>query len=188
MSYFNLNAQAKQILRGNMLIIVCCGFYLAWWLLAYRPAKGIGGLKTGWLLILAFVAGLVAVIMIQRGISQTEMKTMLFSDRYLLAAGVVIYLVLLAVTLLIFKRQVTTELLLIVGWAVLTSSEINALYGSGFLSHNVAVVFTVVIIVSAILSLVCYVLYYSLDSWAGYVDGMVPLLLAAAIMLSLIHI
>lgn len=37
----------------------------------------------------------------------------------------------------------------------------------------------------AILSLICYVLYYGLDSRAGYVDGMIPLILAAAYMMVL---
>ncbi len=35
----------KQIFRSNILLIVCCAFYLAWWLLAFRPAGAVKGMK-----------------------------------------------------------------------------------------------------------------------------------------------
>ena len=74
------------------------------------------------------------------------------------------------------------ELFLIVGWAMLALWETNVLYGIGQLSHALAVIFTVIIGVSALISLVCYVLYYNLGARAGYFDGMVPLLMVALVM------
>ena len=95
---------------------------------------------------------------------------------------IAVYLILLAVTRLLFKRPVTTELFLIIGWAMLALSEINILYGVGRFSYRLAVIFTIVIGVAALISLVCYVLYYNLGNYAGYFDGMVPLLMAALVM------
>lgn len=69
-----------------------------------------------------------------------------------------------------------------VGWVVLALSEINALYGVSRFSHGLAAVFAVVIGVAALISLVCYVLYYNLGDRAGYFDGMIPLLLVAIVM------
>lgn len=173
---------AKQIFRSNLLLILCCAFYLAWWLLAFKPAGAVRGMKTGWLLIPAFGAGLAAIILAAKGIQSASVGAALFPGRSLLWGGVAAYFILLAITGLLFKRPVTTELFLIVGWAVLALSEIDVLYGAGRFSHWLAVIFAVVIGVAALISLVCYVLYYSLGDRAGYFDGMVPLLMVALVM------
>lgn len=90
-------------------------------------------------------------------------------------------MVLLVVTYLFFKRPVTTELLLIVGWAMLALTEINALYGMTVFSRKTALIFCGITAGAALASLVCYVLYYRLGNMAGYIDGMIPLVLAAVV-------
>lgn len=181
MAIRDFDFSARQIFRGNLLLILCCAFYLAWWLLAFKPSGAIRGMKTGWLLIPAFAAGLAAVILAVKGTQSASIKAALFPNGLLLWGGIAACLILLAVTVLLFKRQVTTELFLIVGWAMLALSEINALYGLGRFSHRPAVVFAVVIGVAALISLVCYVLYYKLGDRAGYFDGMIPLLAVALV-------
>ena len=172
---------SKQIFRSNILLIICCIFYLAWWLLAFKPSGGLRGIKTGWLLIPAFVAGVLAVILASKGITSAPAGTPLFPGKLLIWGGVAVYLILLVVTGLVLKRQITTELFLIVGWAVLALSEINTLYGTGRFSRRMAAPFAVVIVAAALISLVCYVLYYNLGDRAGYFDGMIPLLLVALV-------
>jgi len=83
---------------------------------------------------------------------------------------------------LLFKRPATTELFLIVGWFMLALAEINALFGLGLFSHNISVSFILIISVAVVISLVCYVLYFRLDSFKGYIDGMIPLLLSGLTM------
>ena len=181
MSIHDFDFPVKQIFRSNILLIVCCAFYLAWWLLAFRPAGAVKGMKTGWLLIPAFAAGIAAVVLAVQGIRSAPIEAALFPGGLLLWGGVAAYFILLAVTGLLFQRQVTTELFLIVGWAVLALSEINTLYGVGRFSRGMAVPFAVVIVAAALISLVCYMLYYNLGDRAGYFDGMVPLLLVALV-------
>ena len=181
MSIHDFDFPVKQIFRSNILLIVCCAFYLAWWLLAFRPAGAVKGMKTGWLLIPAFAAGIAAVILAVQGIRSAPIEAALFPGGLLLWGGVAAYFILLAVTGLLFQRQVTTELFLIVGWAVLALSEINTLYGTGRFSRRMAAPFAVVIVAAALISLVCYMLYYNLGDRAGYFDGMVPLLLVALV-------
>ena len=181
MSIHDLDFSAKQIFRSNILLIVCCAFYLAWWLLAFRPAGAGRGMKTGWLLIPAFAAGIAAVVLAVQGIRSAPAEAALFPGGLLLWGGIAAYFILLAVTGLLFQRQVTTELFLIVGWAVLALSEINALYGAGRFSRGLAVSFAAVIAAAALISLVCYLLYYNLGDRAGYFDGMIPLLLVALV-------
>ena len=176
-----LGTSGKQILMGNVLFIVCCGFYLAWWVLAFKPVGAITGLKTGWLLIPASIAGLWGVVQVLRG-ALVETPQQLLSGWVVLWGGIALYLVLLAVTVVLFKRQATTELFLIVGWAMLAVTEINALFGLGLTSRGLSIGLIVMIALAVAVSLVCYVLYYRLDDLAGYIDGMVPLILAALTM------
>ena len=131
-----MDLPVKQMFRGNLLFIVCCAFYLAWWLLAFRPAGAVRGMKTGWLLLPAFAAGLAAVLFTLKGIFSAPAQTALFPGGVLAWGGVAAYLALLAATRLLFHRPATTELLLIVGWAVLALAEISALYGAGRFSHG----------------------------------------------------
>lgn len=172
----------KQIFAGNLLLIVCCAFYLAWWVLAFKPSGAVGGFKSGWLLIPAFLAGLAAIFLAVGGMTSVSLRARLFPGGLLLWGGVAAYLVLLLLTRFLLKRPVTTELFLIVGWAAFALSEINTLYGAGLFSHGAAVGFSAVVGVTAVASLVCYILYYGLTGYAGYFDGMIPLLGVALVM------
>ncbi len=167
---------------GDVLLVGCCVFYLLWWALAFKPTGAVKGMRSGWLLIPAFLLGCAAVVLIARGTGAANGVDSFFSTGTVLLAGVVSYIVLLAVTCFAFHRQVTTELFLIVGWAVLVFLEVNALYGLRIVSGNGAVILFAAAVIVALVSMVCYVLYYGLDDRAGYADGMIPLLLAGAFM------
>ena len=169
----------KQFLSGNILLIFCCLFYLVWWLIAFKPKGAVKGIKSGWLLIPAALCGLAAVILICKAISATAKEARLIPVLVIFIIGVVLYFVLLAGTWFIMKRQVTTELFLIVGWAALACAEISALYAGGAYSKAAAIIFIIVIILMAAASMVCYLLYYNLDSVKGYIDGIIPLLIVA---------
>lgn len=182
MAIHDLGLPAKQIFRSNILLILCCMFYFAWWLLAFKPTGAIKGMKTGWLLVPALVAGLAAVNLAVKGVLSVSIKTALFPNKLLLWGGIAAYLILLAVTCLLFKRPATSELFLIIGWAVMALSEINVLYGVGQFSHGLAASCSVVIGAATLINLVCYVLYYNLGDRAGYLDGMIPLLMTALVM------
>ena len=176
-----LHAQEKLILAGNILLIICCAFYLAWWLAALRPS-GAGGPNTGWLLIPAAIAGLLGVVLALTGILSQSPALRLLPGSAILVGGFAAYVVLLVLTVRVLKRPATTELGLIVGWGMLALAEVNALYGSGVFTRRLSVGFLAVTGAAVVISLVCYILYYRLDSRAAYIDGMIPLLLAATTM------
>ncbi len=173
----------RQMLIGNLLLVGCCVFYLAWWIIAFKPTGAIKGMKSGWLLIGAFLCGLAGVILVVKG-SNAEGLTALLPRKAVIVCGLIIYLALVAVTSTLLKRQITTELLLIVGWAVLMFLEINGLFAWEEISQTVSIVLMIITIIFAIISLVCYLLYYNLDKSKGYVDGMIPLILAAVMMIA----
>ena len=176
------NTQEKQIFTGNVFFIICCIFYLAWWLLAFKPAGAVGGIKTGWLLIPASLTGLLGVILAIRGILGTTTGNLLFPGGFIIWGGIAAYLILLTITSLVLKRPATTELILIVGWGMLALAEINVLFGMGLFSHGLAAGLIITSCAAIAISLVCYVLYYRLDNNAGYIDGIIPLVLAALVM------
>ncbi|MDD3230962.1 MAG: hypothetical protein PHE09_17365 [Oscillospiraceae bacterium] len=178
---YNLSVTAKQIFKSNILLLICCVFYLVWWLLAFKPTGAIKGMKTGWLLVPASVTGLVSIILAVRGIQSASVRLTLFPNGLLVWGGIAIYFILLAVTHLLFQRPVTIELFLIVGWTTLALSEINVLYGIGRFSHALTVIFAVIVGIAALISLICYVLYYNLGNRASYFDGMIPLLIVALV-------
>ena len=174
--------QQKQIFIGNILFIACCGFYLAWWLLTFKTYTESVAMRTGWLLIPASFTGLAGVVLILNGILAKAPAARLIPAGYILWGGIAAFIVLLAVTVWIFKRPATSELVLIVGWGMLALAEIDALFGAGLFSHKLSAGFFAVICAASVISLICYILYYRLDSRAGYIDGMIPLLLAALVM------
>ncbi len=180
--FANFDSQTKQILSGNIWLIVCFVFYLAWWLIAFHPTHGIRGMKTGWLLIPAVIFGVLGVVEIIGGSTASEAGSALLSPVGIAVGAVILYIVLFAATFVFLKRQVTTELFLIVGWGALMLLEMSALYGLGHYSRTAAILLMVIIVIAAAVSLVCYLLYYNLDSVKGYVDGTIPLLIAAVMM------
>ncbi len=182
MSFMNFNLHTWELFWGNILLMVCCLFYLAWWIVAFHPNTPSKGLQTGLLLAAATAAGIAAVVLTVKGMRAIPHEAKLFPTNSILWGGIAAYFVLLAVTSLFFKRQVTTELILIVGWAMMEMSEIDALYGAGRFGLKAAVILSVVIGFAAVISLICYVLYYRLELTAGYIDGMVPLIILPLVM------
>ena len=183
--FFETGGSARQMFRGDLLLAGCCIFYLLWWVLAFKPTGAVKGLRSGWLLIPALFLGCAAVLLIIRGANGADTVSSFFSAGTVLPAAAVFYVLLLIVTRLAFHRQVTTELFLIVGWTALAFLESNALYGLGIVARGGALVLFTAAVIAAVLSMICYVLYYGLDDRAGYVDGMIPLLLAGVYMTAL---
>jgi hypothetical protein len=173
----------RQILTGNGLLLVCCGFYLAWWVIAFKPQGAVRGLRSGWLLIPAFLAGVLAVIWILHGCVQSPHdKTPVIPTTWIVCGGIVLYLVLAVVTSRVLHRPITTELFLIIGWAMLALAEVNALHGLGAYPSETAVPLAIAVGIVGVVCLVCYIVYYRLSDVASYIDGMIPLLLAGATM------
>lgn len=181
MKIFQFETAARQMLTGNVLLILCCACYLLWWLIAFRPSGHLDTINTRWILIPAFALGLTSIFVTLYGIRKADIRQILIPKDWILWGGIGAYVVLLIVTYVFFHRPVTTELLLIVGWAMLALAEINALYGMDVFSRKTAVIFCLITAAAVLGSLVCYVLYYRLGNTAGYIDGIVPLVLAAVV-------
>jgi len=162
--------------RGSFLVIGCCAWYLAWWVLAFRPVSPITGLASGWLLLPSLAFGVSGVYILAKGIRLAPHP---IEGNVLIVASVAVYLLLLFLSRFLLHRPVTTELFLIIGWALLTAMEINALSGLGVFSPPRIAWASVIAVLSVVVSLVCYFRYYGLEGVARYIDGMIPLFLVA---------
>ncbi len=172
----------RQVLAGNISLIICSAFYLLWWILAFKPVRPVTGMRSGWLLLPALIFGVAAVILIVQSIRTASLQQTIIPAGWILPLSTAVYVFLAVVTGRFMDRPVTTELVLIVAWAALTLSEVNMLYGTGVLSSGTACSFFAVTVLFALVSLAAYVLYYNLDKTIGYIDGMIPLILAGLMM------
>ena len=166
----------RQIIIGQVLLIICCIFYLIWWYLGFRPnttVNRMGGIN-GILLLLTAIFGI-------SGISFSLMPTpetinTQYRQLLIVLAGIGVYFLLMFITSTVFHRIVTSELFLIVGWTMLELSLLNRLSGSGFLTGSKLVAVYTVIVLAFIISMILYVTYYRMEEMKAFYSAMVPLI------------
>ena len=171
----------KVLLTGNWIMALCGCFYLAWWIVAFRPPEPRTTPAGRILLALAFLTGIAGFYLMSRTLSApaAEIQSGL-RNLWIVAGGIAVYAILLAGTALIFHRQITSELFIITAWTVLELCAVNFLYRYGVLSRITGGLLSGMILTAAVASLICYLLYYRLPYTEGYIDGCIPLILAIA--------
>ncbi len=175
----------SKLLAGNWFMVICSIFYLAWWLIVFRPPAPKGSMIGSILLILAFASGIIGLYLTigEMAFPTGEMQNRGIKGLFIMACGVILYVVLLVMTKAVFHRQVTSELFIITGWVVLEVAICNYMYALGAFSVREAVALSVVGLIVGLISLICYVLYYELPYVKGYVDGCIPLVLVMITMI-----
>jgi hypothetical protein len=170
-----------EIFAGNLLLLFCTLFYLAWWVVSYRPNSS-GGSAGGFYITAAFITGIAAIALMYGGINSLSQDSKGLPVRFILMGGVAMFFILLLITAVAFHRIVTSELMLIHIWAVLELSAVAVLYGTGRFGAGRAAALAVLVGIATIAGLICYVLYYRLDETARYWNGMIPLTTDAFVM------
>ena len=162
--------------------ILCCVFYLVWWYRGYRPGVVVsrtGGVN-GVLLFATAAFGVAGLIC-----SLTQVRTTVaykISPMLIVIGGIALYFALLLITRFAFRRVVTTELFLIVGWIMLEMTVINRLYAAEILTNDRFLIMCVVIILAFVISIILYVIYYRMEEIRAFYAAMVPLITEAAAM------
>jgi len=192
----HLDSASGRIFAGNLCLAVCCLFYLAWWCAAFRPENlsgetagtGVFGSAPGSTAVLSAVlflalllSGITGLYFVISGMKKAEAAKQLLSPAGIVIGCIAAYLCLLAVTRFVFHRQVTTELILIVGWVMLELLEVNTLYGCNTLGKPAVILLFCVTAAAAAGSFIAYMCYYKLAPKSAYIDGMVPLILIGAV-------
>ena len=172
---------ARPFVRGYLSLLVCGLCYLLWWLIAYRPVDG--GKPKGmrsrswWLLFPAVGAGLYAVWSIVGGSYAVDMAYGSTANLKVGLIGLAVFIVLFFGTWFGLKRPVTTELILIPGWATMTVIACGALQTAGVFTAAARLVWVIVTLAAALLAFGGYLVYYKLEPKKAYLDGAVPLVL-----------
>ena len=173
----------RRVMIGQMLLILCCIFYLIWWYRGFRPNVIVSGVN-GILLMITAVLGLAGIF-----ISMTHIPAVTkpkIDSSVIVLGGIVLYIGLLLVTRLVFRRIVTTELILIVGWTVLELTVINRLNAAGYLSEGKFFAICIVIAIAFLISMVLYVAYYRMEEMKAFYAAMVPLITESVAMAMLV--
>ena len=182
MTFFrNFTAPLWEMFAGNLLLLFCSLFYLAWWVVSYRPNSS-GGSAGGFYLAAAFITGAAAIVLMSGGINSLSQDSKGVPVWSILSGVAALFLVLLPVTAIAFHRAVTSELIIIHIWAALELSAVAVLNGTGRFGAGRAAILAVLVGIASAAGLICYVLYYRLDETAGYWSGMVPLATDALVM------
>jgi hypothetical protein len=163
-----------EIFSGNLLLLICILFYLAWWVVTFKPGST-GGRAGVFSISVAFITGFAAIILLAVGINSLSHDSMGLPVKFILIGFAVLFVVLLFVTTTSFHRQVTSELIIIHIWAAIEFSAIAVTYGTGSFGFGSTVALSILVGVATIVGLVCYVIYYRLEGIASYRVGMVPL-------------
>ncbi len=172
----------RHIITGQILLIVCCIFYMIWWYRGFKPnveADRLGGIN-GILLLITAVLGVAGILFSLMPTPETAGTK--YGQMYIIIGGIAAYIILMMVTKYAFNRIVTSELFLIVGWTMLELSLLNRLDGSNLLSGTRPMVVYVSVALAFIISMVLYVAYYRMEDNAAFYSAMVPLVTEAASM------
>ena len=178
----------KQIITGQVFLILCCAVYLVWWYRGFRPGVHVsraGGIN-GILLLITAVLGFVGIVFSLMPVK--EIRKPLIGQGMIVICGIAAYVILLVLTRVFFNRIVTTELFLIVGWTMLETIVADRLYAIGSLSSKSFSAITVIIAIAFLIGIVLYVAYYRMEEMRAFYAAMVPLVVDAAAMAAMIGI
>ena len=170
-----------EIFGGNLLLLVTLAFYIAWWVALFGPRGDSQSGSAGFLIAAAFFAGLASIALLLKGIDSLSGAGQGFPVTYILAGAAAFYFVSFAVTVLAFRRILTSELLLITVWAALELSVIAVLQGSGRFGPYQVWTLIALVGLATVVGMVAYVQHYRLDEAARFWNGLVPLLVDAGV-------
>lgn len=176
-----------EIFEGNLLLLICSLFYLAWWFVSFKPNLSVkqnpsGGLAGILYLVATLITGVGGIALTSSGIMWLSQDSRGLSVRFILLGSAVVFFILLLVTAIVFHRTVTSELLIIHIWVALELSMVAVLHGTGHFGLGPAVTITGLVGIAFVVSLICYIRYYRLNGRSRYLDGMIPLIIDGIVM------
>jgi hypothetical protein len=165
---------AWEIFIGNLLLLLCTIFYIAWWTTDFKPNPN-NGPSGGIFIGLAFVTGTAALALMSHGIGSLSEYTKGLQIKFLIAGSAALFVVMLLVTVIAFHRIVTSELIIIHIWTALELCAVAVLYGTERFGGVSAVIMYALTGLAFATGIICYVVYYRLDETGRYWIGLVPI-------------
>lgn len=179
--FHNFTSTIWEIFISNLLLFICSMFYLVWWVVSFRPGTS-GGASGMFYISAAFITGVAAIVLMSVSIYSLSHDSKSVPVKFILLGSATLFFVLILITTNAFHRSVTSELIIIHIWVALEMSAVVVLYGTGNFDSRRARTLAALVGIAFVASLICYVLYDRLNGMASYLDGMLPLIMAAFVM------
>lgn len=178
MSWFrDFSIPLWQIFGGNFLMLVTLVLYIAWWTILFRPNGNGNTAGAGLSLAAALVTGIASIAILSNGINSLAQAGKGFPLMYILLGAVAFYFISLVITIIAFRRILTSELMLITAWAGLELTLIAVLQASGRFGQGQVWTLVALIALSTTVGMVCYILHYRLDEISRFWNGLIPLVI-----------
>ena len=179
---FGLTAY-KEIITGQLLLSVGALFYTGWWLAAFRPDSRSGGALAALLFFLLAAFGLSGTALTVHGIHGLPLPASWPGSGMLFIMALLIYFILLTGSVKLFGRKPTTELILMVLWALMEIMALGALHETGALTGTAYGLTWAAVIAASLIAFAAYMVYYRMDDDTAYITGAIPLLIDGAVTL-----
>lgn len=173
----------KEIITGQLLLSVGALFYTGWWLAAFRPDSRSGGLLSALLFLLLAAFGLSGIALTAHGIHGLPLPAFWPGGTMLLALALLVYFILLTGSVKLFGRKPTTELILLVLWALMEIMVLGVLHEAGALAGAAYGLTWAAVAAASLIAFAAYMMYYRMDDDTAYITGAVPLLVDGAVTL-----
>ncbi len=171
----NFTVRDWLLFSGNLSMFATSLLYIAWWVAVFRPGAAASRSVSAALLIPAFLTGFAAILLFVFGVRLPFDVRPLVPAGRILIAGLLLYVILLAVSIYAFHRPVTSELFIMILWAAGELCALSALYTAGRFGTPAAVVLKLLVLAATVSGFICYLRYYHLEGTASFVDGLIPL-------------
>ena len=173
----------KEVITGQFLLSLGALFYTCWWLTAFKPGVRSGGALSALFFLLLAVFGLSGVGLTAHGVHELPLPSSWMGTGMIFILAAAAYFLLLTGSLKLFGRRPTTELLLIVCWAVLEILVLGVLHEGSLLVHSSYSISWVLVAAASLVAFAAYMMYYRMDDHTAYVTGAIPLLVDGAVTL-----
>lgn len=177
---FGLTAY-KEIITGQLLLSAGALFYTGWWLAAFKPDSArSGGALSALLFFLLAAFGLSGTALTVHGLSLPASWP---GSGLLFIMALLVYFILLTGSVKLFGRKPTTELILMVLWALMEIMALGTLHETGALTGAAYGLTWAAVIAASLIAFAAYMVYYRMDDDTAYITGAIPLLVDGAVTL-----
>ncbi|MFA6857844.1 MAG: hypothetical protein WCR31_11605 [Treponema sp.] len=184
MLFRNFTARDWLLFSGNAIMFVTSLLYIAWWVLVFRPGAAVSRFISAALLIPAFITGIAAIVLFVMGVQIPACVHPRVPAGIIFTAALLLYGILLAVSIYVFHRPVTSELFIMILWAAGELCALSALYAAGRFGRPEVILLLLLVLAATAAGFICYLQYYKLSGTASFVDGLIPLISDASVIVA----
>ena len=173
--FHDFSVRDWMLFAGNICMVITGIFYITWWTSAFKPDSSAPSSVTSAFLMGTIGAGFAWLILFGLGIAAPVPHAAAFPQWLIPVCAAAAYIVLLELSIHVFKRQTTSELFIMLLWAMGELWAVFSLYAAGRFSIPSVVILSLLILLATAAGYICYLKYYTLEGMDSFIDGVIPL-------------